>query len=115
MRPCLLLIGPLPRDGTAVGGAQVSFGELVDRFRRSGVFDLRVVDTSRRGTYGPPFARVLRDLRALALVLASLGAALRRCDVVMFCASSSAMLRAGPLVWLAARLAASRWQSAGRP
>ncbi len=105
MKPRLLLIGPLPRDGTAVGGTQVSFAELVERFRHGGAFDLCVIDTSRRGTYGPSATRIWRDLCTLALVLANLPAALGRCDAVMFCASSPAMLRAGPLVWLASRLA----------
>lgn len=100
----LLLIGPLPVEGEPIGGTQVSFAELLGRFRDSRRFDVEVLDTSRpcEGRARP--VRAWLNMRSLASVLLGIRRRGRACDAILFCASRGAMSSAGPLVWLSARL-----------
>ncbi|MBM3988155.1 MAG: glycosyltransferase family 4 protein [Planctomycetes bacterium] len=101
--PRVLLVGPLPRSGSSVGGTQVSFAQLVHGLRERGRVNAEVIDTTRR--LGRDRRRRVRDfLHALAIAWQILRRA-RTCDAVMFNASSEGFLLGGPLVWLAARLA----------
>lgn len=97
-KPRALLIGPLPRPGQPIGGAQVSFRELCDRFRASGTFEIDVLDTTRDATYTRGWRRKANDLVAAARVLSALLLRGRRADVVMFNASVNGLLSAGPWV-----------------
>ncbi len=101
----LMLIGPLPRARVPIGGTQVSFVELARRFSASGTFEARVIDTSREIHARGRVRRALTDLRVLLFVLGSILFRTRRCEVVLWCASANAVVRAGPLMVLAARLA----------
>ncbi|MBM3990196.1 MAG: glycosyltransferase family 4 protein [Planctomycetes bacterium] len=101
--PRVLLVGPLPRSGSSVGGTQVSFAELVLGLRERGRVQVEVLDTTR--LLGRGRRRRVRDLlHALAIAWRILRRA-RSGDAVMFNASSEGFLLGGPLVWLATRLA----------
>ncbi|MCY3004177.1 MAG: glycosyltransferase family 4 protein [Planctomycetota bacterium] len=102
-KPRALLIGPLPRPGQAIGGAQVSFRELCERFRASGTFVIDVLDTTRDATYTRGWRRKANDAVALARVLAALLVRGRSADVVMFNASVNGLMSAGPWVQRACR------------
>jgi hypothetical protein len=97
--PRLLVIGPLPRKDSPIGGTQVSFAERVERLRAGRAFELEVIDTSR----APRGPRAWRDLRALGSVLLAVLIG-RRADAILLCASTGALLRAGGWIALAARL-----------
>jgi glycosyltransferase involved in cell wall biosynthesis len=45
----IILIGPLPITGDAIGGAKISFQNLVDEFKRCSDTDLYIINTSRVG------------------------------------------------------------------
>jgi glycosyltransferase involved in cell wall biosynthesis len=97
-RPRVLLIGPRPRPGEPIGGAQVSFDELCEGFERSGAFAIDVVDTTRSHTYSRGLRRGLGNALGLARTLLAL---LRRgplADLVMFNASSNGVIQAGPWI-----------------
>lgn len=94
-KPRVLLIGPLPRAGQPIGGAQVSFRELCERFRASDTFELDVLDTTRDATY-TRLAPQGEQRRRVGPVLAALLLRGRRADVVMFNASVNGLMDAGP-------------------
>lgn len=102
-RPRILLVGPLPLEGTPIGGTQVSFGELVARVRSSSRLECEVVDTSRPVVGKSRWSRAPSDARALAATLRAVVRTGPSCDAVLFNASSGGTLKAGPLVWAAAR------------
>jgi len=102
-KPRALLIGPLPRAGQPIGGAQVSFRELCERFRASDTFELDVLDTTRDATYTRGWRRKVNNAVALARVLAALLVRGRRADVVMFNASVNGLMDAGPWIQRACR------------
>ncbi|NUP95134.1 MAG: glycosyltransferase family 4 protein [Planctomycetaceae bacterium] len=102
-KPRALLIGPLPRAGQPIGGAQVSFRELCDGFRTSGTFEIDVLDTTRGATYSKGWRRTLGNALALARVLLSLLRRGARADVVVFNASVNGLMDAGPWVQRACR------------
>jgi len=101
--PNILLVGPLPREGTPIGGTHVSFGELVHRVRASERVTCEVVDTSRTIVGSGGWSRGPRDARALAATLRAIAKIGPRCDAILFNASSGGVLKAGPFVWAAAR------------
>lgn len=102
-RPRILLVGPMPLEGTPIGGTQVSFGGLVRRMRASERFDCEVVDTSRPVLGRSKWTRMSTDARALTATLHAIARVGPRCDAILFNASSGGTLRAGPLVWAAAQ------------
>ncbi len=102
----LCLVGPLPREGAPLGGAAVSFAEMVERFRASQRFDVRVVDTTRAAAASAGGARrALAEGSTLARTLARVLARSKQPRAVLFNASSGGLLQAGPWVARAARLA----------
>lgn len=107
-RPRLLLIGPRARPGQPVGGAQVSFEELLREFHASGTFELDVIDTTRGSTYSRGPARALGNALALLRVLSALVRRGASADLVMLNASVHGLVGAGP--WIQR---ACRWH--GRP
>ena len=102
-KPRILLVGPLPLEGTPIGGTQVSFADLVRRVRASGRLECEVVDTSRHiaGQHG--WSRAPADVRALTATLRAIARVGPSCDAVLFNASSGGSLKAGPFIWAAAR------------
>lgn len=102
-KPNILLVGPLPREGTPIGGTQVSFGELVRRVRASDRLTCEVVDTSRAVIGSTGWSRAPRDARALAATLRAIAKVGPRSDAILFNASSGGVMKAGPFVWAAAR------------
>lgn len=100
----VLMVGPMPRAGTPIGGTQVSFHQCVDRLRRGGRWDVDVIDTSRVVHDGSSLRRAARNAQLLASVLGAVARRARRNDVVVLNMSSGALLRAGPLVCEATRL-----------
>jgi hypothetical protein len=105
VKPRLLVIGPLPRRDSPVGGTQVSFQGLVERLHGSGTFEVEVLDTSRRAADRSARSRALDDSLRLATILGQLARRARRCDAVVFNASSGGTVLAGPLIALACGLA----------
>ena len=103
-RPRALMIGPMPRAGTPIGGTQVSFDQLVSRLRAGGRFDVDVVDTSRVVHGESLVSRVARDTRLLATVLSAVLRKARTSDVVVLNMSSGALVKAGPMVGELARV-----------
>lgn len=101
--PRVLLVGPLPRSGTSVGGTQVSFSQLLSGLRERGHVCADVLDTTRE--LGRGRMRRLRDFLHGISVAWQVSHRARGCDVVVFNASSDGFLLGGPLVWLAARVA----------
>jgi hypothetical protein len=104
LRPRILLIGSLPRCDQPVGGTVVSFATLVEGLRLSANLDLDVIDTSRPPPQSGRIGRAVSESRALAKVLRDVVARARRCDAIMLNVSSGTALRAGPLLWITARL-----------
>lgn len=102
-KPRALLIGPLPRAGQPIGGAQVSFAELCEQFRCSGTFELDVLDTTRDATYTRGWRRKANNAITLLGVLAALILRGRRADVVLFNASVNGLMDAGPWIQRACR------------
>lgn len=102
-RPRILLVGPMPLPGTPIGGTQVSFAELVRQCRASGRLDVEVLDTSRTFYGLSSVKRALIDAHALISVVFGIARRARDFDAIVFNASSGAVMRAGPLVWAAAR------------
>jgi glycosyltransferase involved in cell wall biosynthesis len=103
-RPRVLLVGPMPNAGTPIGGTQVSFAELVRECRASGQLETEVLDTSRPFYGLSPARRALVDARTLVSVVLGIAWRARDADVILFNASSGAVMRVGPLIWAAARL-----------
>lgn len=103
-RPRILLIGSLPRCDQPVGGTVVSFATLVEGLRASSRLDVDVIDTSRPPPQPGRMRRVLSEGRALVRVLRELATRARHCDAVMLNVPSRTALRAGPFLWIAARL-----------
>jgi len=101
--PRVLLVGPLPREGTSVGGTQVSFAQLVQTLRARGHATIEVVDTTRTSPRGSLIR--LRDFAHALGIARDVARRARSCDAVLFNASSDGFLLGGPLVWLATRLA----------
>ncbi len=101
-KPRILLVGPLPLEGTPIGGTQVSFADLVRRVRASGRLECAVVDTSRSVVGRSGWSRAPSDVRALTATLRAIATVGPRCDAVLFNASSGGALKAGPFVWAAA-------------
>ncbi len=101
-RPRILLVGPLPLEGTPIGGTQVSFGDLVRRVRASDRLACEVVDTSRPVVGRSGWSRAPSDVRALTATLRAIARVGPHCDAVLFNASSGGALKAGPFVWAAA-------------
>jgi len=99
----ILLVGPLPREGTPIGGTQVSFGELVRRVRASDRLNCEVVDTSRPVIGRTGWSRAPQDARTLTATLHAIAKIGPRCDAILFNASSGGVMKAGPFVWAAAR------------
>jgi len=105
MGPRVLLIGPLPRSGSSIGGTHVSFALLVEGLRARGHVDVEVLDTTRpRATAGGMRGRLRDAVHALGIAW-SVARRARTCDAVLFNASSEGFLLGGPLVWLGARVA----------
>ncbi len=102
-RPRILLVGPMPLEGTPIGGTQVSFGGLARRLRASARFDCEIVDTSRHVLGRSKWTRMPVDACALTATMHAIARVGPRCDAVLFNASSGGTLRAGPLVWAAAQ------------
>jgi glycosyltransferase involved in cell wall biosynthesis len=98
VRPRILLIGPLPRASSPIGGTQVSFGALVNGFRESGAFDVEVVDTTREHAYERSLRGAAANFESLLRVLAKIAVHGRRFELVFFNASSGGVLYGGPLV-----------------
>lgn len=101
--PRVLLIGPRPQPGEPIGGTQVSFSELCESFRASGVFEIDVVDTTRPHVYSRGWRRALSNARTLAGALLAILRRGRRADVVMFNASSGGVITGGPWIERACR------------
>ncbi len=106
--PRILLIGPRPRIGSPIGGAQVSFEQLVDSFRASGAFEVEVLDTARSRALDGPLPTALAEAFAFARVVASVLARGPRCDIVMFNASARGVLAGAPWIALATRVLGKR-------
>jgi len=102
--PRLLLVGPLPGGGDAIGGAKVLFRELVRGLETDRSLEVDVIDTARRVSGRGGISRALLDALGLARTLVAILRRGWRADVLMFNASADGALRAGPLVWLCARL-----------
>ena len=92
--PNLLLIGPLPREDSPIGGTQVAFAERVRRFEQSGTFRLEVIDTSRSRSAGG----LRNDLRVFLRVLGAILLGREKLHGILLCASTRALFLAGP--WL---------------
>ncbi|HTF89344.1 MAG TPA: glycosyltransferase family 4 protein [Planctomycetota bacterium] len=103
-RTRVLMLGPLPREGSAIGGTQVSFSELIRELRARGTLDIEVIDTSRDVSRPSGWRRGLEGFGLFARSLRAARERLEHCDVLMFNASSGAMLRAGPFFAALARL-----------
>jgi glycosyltransferase involved in cell wall biosynthesis len=103
-RPRLLAIGPLPRAGQAIGGTVVSFTQLTGLLGRSARFELEVLDTSRKHPRGGRVRNACSRAAVLARTLVRVLRRARSTDAVLLCMSSSAALRAGPLIQLAVAL-----------
>ncbi len=99
----ILLVGPLPREGTPIGGTQVSFAELVRRVRASERLTCEVVDTTRPVIGRTGWSRAPYDARALTSTLRAIARVGPHCDAILFNASSGGVMKAGPFVWAAAR------------
>lgn len=102
-RPRILLVGPLPLEGTPIGGTQVSFAGLVRRVQASQRLECEVVDTSRHLAGRSGWSRAPGDVRTLTATLRAIARIGPSCDAVVFNASSGGTLKAGPFVWAAAR------------
>lgn len=102
-RPRLLLIGPRPRIGEPIGGTQVSFSDLCESFALSGRFKVDVVDTTRPNAYARGWRRSLGNAIGWLKTMAAILQRGPLVDAVMFNASSSGIVSAGPWVLRAAR------------
>jgi glycosyltransferase involved in cell wall biosynthesis len=102
--PRLLLVGPLPGGGDAIGGAKMLFRELVRGLESDRSLEVDVIDTARAVSGRGGVSRALLDAFGLACALLAILCRGWRADVLMFNASAGGALRAGPLVWLCARL-----------
>jgi glycosyltransferase involved in cell wall biosynthesis len=103
-KPRLLLIGPQTRADSPLGGTQVSFGELLERMRASGTFEVELIDTSRAASDRATPLRALGDAIVLLRTLSTIAGRGGRCDVALFNASSGATLLGGPAIALACKL-----------
>lgn len=103
-KPRLLLIGPLPRPDSPLGGTQVSFGELLERLRASDAFEIVLCDTSRPSAQLNSNVRWLGDARVLLRTLASMLRHAASCDGALFNASTGAVMLGGPPIALLCRL-----------
>lgn len=101
--PRVLLIGPLPRSGSSIGGTHVSFALLVERLRARGHVDVEVLDTTRPLSASGGFRSRLRDAQQALSIAWKVARRGRTYDAVLFNASSDGFLLGGPLVWLATR------------
>lgn len=102
--PRVLLVGPLPRSGTSVGGTQVSFTQLVQGLRIRGHVQVEVLDTTRQHVASRGLAHHVRELAHALSIAANVYRRVRSSDAVLFSASADGFLLGGPLVWLASRL-----------
>lgn len=102
-KPRVLLLGPMPEPGTAIGGTQVSFGAFVRQVLARGELEAVVHSTSRAIEAHGRARRLLANGRTLARTILALAREGRGVDAVAFHASPGAMLSAGPIVWSACR------------
>lgn len=98
-----LLVGPLPRAGTAIGGTQVSFQQLVERLRARGHVDVEIIDTTRVRGHKRAWERWLVDGLHAIRIAARVYRLGRTNDVIMFNASSDGFLLGGSVVSVAAK------------
>lgn len=102
-KPRVLLLGPMPEPGTAIGGTQVSFGAFVRQVLARGELDVVVHSTSRSIEPHSRARRLAANGRTLARTILALAREGRGVDAVAFHASPGALLAAGPIVWSACR------------
>ena len=103
----MLLIGPLPLKGDAIGGTKVSFAAMADFFARSLRFSVRVLNTSREERMTAGAGLRPEDIGVFLRVSAAILLHRPRPDIVVLNISSGALLLAGPPLWLV-----TRWRGA---
>ena len=91
-------------ENDVVGGTQVLFEALVSELNRRGELDATVVNTARPLAGRSRLGKARLDMTALLAALARLWRHAPAADLIVWCASSRAVLLGGPLVWFLCRL-----------
>jgi glycosyltransferase involved in cell wall biosynthesis len=99
-RKKLVLIGPLPITGDAIGGAKVNFLGIVKRFRESAVFDIKVINTSRTLFGKVGIRRFFENLKTYVFVITKLIAKIDCIDIVLLAINPHAAHFVAPPIWL---------------
>ena len=100
----VLLIGPLPTPGHAIGGSRTLFAETVRQLERRGG-DLDVVNSSRPRTGLPPWRMHAAGFAVLARVFRDIVRRIGRADLVFLNMSPYSAIVVAPAVWLICRMA----------
>lgn len=98
----ILLIGPLPLADDALGGAKISFAELVDQLSRRN-FDLEVVSTSRARTHVSRWMAFRNNLTTLLKVVWTVFKRVWDTDLVFANMSVYSALWLATPVWIISR------------
>jgi len=103
-RDSLLLIGPLPIEGDQLGGAKVSFRQMVVDLEKQADVSVSVVNLSRPMSGRGSLGRLTVGIRAAGSIAFALFRRGRTSDVWVLNCSSGGVFTVFPLVWVLAAL-----------
>ncbi len=104
----LIMIGPMPLDGEALGGAKTAFLQTVRCLSNSGDFHIDIISVSRQISSSNGLVRVLKNMKTLVMSLLPFTTLLSRTDLVVINMSSGGVFRASWVYAFIAKLFAKK-------